>query len=78
MADELASARALKYSEILLMDQKIRDFGPDEIVKLSTKTKIGPDVPTRDVLENLMLILLKEPGTSILLICRYVNLPILS
>ncbi|KAL5487656.1 hypothetical protein ACEPAI_5764 [Sanghuangporus weigelae] len=66
LVDRLTSARALRYSEILLLDQKVRDFRSDEIVKVETKSRVRTDPSTRELLERLMLILLKEPTLLLL------------
>ncbi|KAL5527775.1 hypothetical protein ACEPAG_6576 [Sanghuangporus baumii] len=66
LVDRLSSARALRYSEILLFDQKVRDFRSDEIVKMKTNSRVRSDSSTREVLERLMLLLLKEPTLLLL------------
>ncbi|KAL5482658.1 hypothetical protein ACEPAI_9252 [Sanghuangporus weigelae] len=58
VVDKLCSARALKYSEILNVDQKIREFGKDKI--FSPTTNISPDGSTQSALRRLLLIMIKE------------------
>ncbi|KAL5507868.1 hypothetical protein ACEPAH_5486 [Sanghuangporus vaninii] len=66
LVDRLSSARALRYSEILLFDQTVRDFRCDKIDKLETNLKARSDPSTRELLERLMLVLLKEPTLLLL------------
>ncbi|OCB85402.1 hypothetical protein A7U60_g7410 [Sanghuangporus baumii] len=66
LVDRLSSARALRYSEILLFDQKVRDFRSDEFVKLETNSRVRSDASGRELLERLMIVLLKEPTLLLL------------
>ncbi|KAL5501529.1 hypothetical protein ACEPAH_8789 [Sanghuangporus vaninii] len=64
VVDKLCSARALKYSEILNVDQKIREFGKDKI--FSPTTNISPDGSTQSALRRLLLIMIKESPLMLL------------
>ncbi|KAL5524585.1 hypothetical protein ACEPAF_9725 [Sanghuangporus sanghuang] len=64
VVDKLSSARALKYSEILNVDQKIREFGKDKV--FSPTTNISPDGSTQSALRRLLLIMIKESPLMLL------------
>ena len=60
MAEKLGSARALKYSEILELDQKIHDFDPENSVTLATNARAKDGGSLQNVLTKFYLVLLKD------------------
>lgn len=62
VAEKVCNARALKYSEILSLDQRIRDFGPyhfDTMVGINVSH--SEDATVR-LLKDILMVLLKDAG----------------
>lgn len=62
IADKLGSARAMKYSEILELDQRVRDFGSPSIYERSN-TDVDIEGATL-YLQRSMMCLLREIGET--------------
>ena len=64
VVDKLSSARSLKYSEILDVDLKIREFGQSKACNVPAGA--SPDGSTRGALRKLLMMLIKESRKCIL------------